>query len=805
MTNVNARPPQAILEDYAAIARRRPGALEATALRTRSRSLRDLFAYLITDGQLDFNRIAHGERSDQWDARWAAALGRVVGLQNLDEGDIDLAIDLLDSAANLPGKPRARYLRLRAELLFAESRFVEYARLLEEEPILSADNYSYLRTDLLNPFSGSPFADEPQWRDQFAAMFEIHGAIAPTLSGDAPNPFDRLTGTSAPGSVREGPLISVIMTTFKPRVDALTTSVRSILNQTWANLELLIVDDASPMEYRTTIHQLAGVDDRIRVHHMPENGGTYLARNAGIQLARGAIVTGQDDDDWSHPERLERQFAALTPGVAATQSWSIRIGSDLVFQRPGYGPARLNESSLMTRRQDLLAIGGYTPSRKGADTELKVRLETAVGPIAILRDVLAVIRFESTSLSRADFGAGWRHPARHAFRDAYMYWHENSSPADLALDISSRKPILPVPDRFAITSEDREYDVVLAGDWRSYGGPQRSMIEEISALHERGLSIGIMHLEAARFMTTKDQRLCDPIRDLVARGIVRRVLIDDPHRIRVMVLRYPPILQFPPSVQAAIKPDRLIILANQAPSERDGSDVRYHVLDVDTHAAALFGVKPLWVPQGPTVRHTIEDHASTIWLADYDLPGILDVEEWRTERSSYRSTRPVIGRHSRDDAMKWPDSRDSLVAAYPIADDDVEVRIMGGTRAASRVLGHPAPASWLSFAANEMDVRTFLNSIDFFVYHQHVDAYDAFGRAVLEALAAGCVAILPRNMEETFGDAALYATPEESMKLVRRYYGNPKAYFAQSERAVQRVAERFSRASYVDRVLALLA
>ena len=110
----------------------------------------------------------------------------------------------------------------------------------------------------------------------------------------------------------------------------------------------------------------------------------------------------------------------------------------------------------------------------------------------------------------------------------------------------------------------------------------------------------------------------------------------------------------------------------------------------------------------------------------------------------------------------------------------------------------------LTFAADELPVRTFLNSIDFFVYHQHPQAYDAFGRAVLEALATGCVAILPKVMQATFGDAALYATPEQTMPLVRRYYADPARYRAQSALAVRRVRERFSRESYAAQVAALL-
>ena len=51
--------------------------------------------------------------------------------------------------------------------------------------------------------------------------------------------------------------------------------------------------------------------------------------------------------------------------------------------------------------------------------------------------------------------------------------------------------------------------------------------------------------------------------------------------------------------------DRMIILANQAPAELDGSDIRYIVEDVDEAARNCFGQSPTWVPQGPQVRKVI--------------------------------------------------------------------------------------------------------------------------------------------------------------------------------------------------------
>jgi glycosyltransferase involved in cell wall biosynthesis len=146
--------------------------------------------------------------------------------------------------------------------------------------------------------------------------------------------------------------------------------------------------------------------------------------------------------------------------------------------------------------------------------------------------------------------------------------------------------------------------------------------------------------------------------------------------------------------------------------------------------------------------------------------------------------------------MKWPEDPAALAAAYP-SDGSAQVRVMGGARSALRVLGTKrAPTSWVVLPPDAMEVRAFLNSIDFFVYYQHRQAYDAFGRAVLEALATGCVAVLPHHFEPVFGDAALYADEEEAAGVVQRLYADPEAFRRQADLAMRRTRERFSHASY---------
>src|SRR5699024_2293314 len=151
--------------------------------------------------------------------------------------------------------------------------------------------------------------------------------------------------------------------------------------------------------------------------------------------------------------------------------------------------------------------------------------------------------------------------------------------------------------------ETKRFDVVFAGDWQRQGGPQKSMLEEIAALKEAGYRVGIMNLEAARFMNSGAPKpLNDAVQKLINEQVIDEVFYDDFAQVRLLILRYPPILQFFAHERSNLTISSMIILANQAPSELDGRDVRYLVGDCHANARSAFGVEPLWVPQGPQVR-----------------------------------------------------------------------------------------------------------------------------------------------------------------------------------------------------------
>lgn len=94
----------------------------------------------------------------------------------------------------------------------------------------------------------------------------------------------------------DAPLISVIVPVYK--VEAyLDRCVQSIVDQTYQNLEIILVDDGSPDNCGAMCDAWAAKDSRIKVIHK-ENGGLSDARNAGIAIANGEYIGFIDSDDW---------------------------------------------------------------------------------------------------------------------------------------------------------------------------------------------------------------------------------------------------------------------------------------------------------------------------------------------------------------------------------------------------------------------------------------------------------------------------------------------------------------------------
>ncbi|MGD8172500.1 glycosyltransferase family 2 protein [Vibrio sp. TRT 21S02] len=106
------------------------------------------------------------------------------------------------------------------------------------------------------------------------------------------------------------PLVSIITPCYNPGEDILGT-ISSVLNQTYNNFELLLIDDNSPAEKPLGFKELVLSDKRIRYIERSWNAGPAVTRNRGIHEAKGRFIAFLDADDEWHPDKLQEQVSFM--------------------------------------------------------------------------------------------------------------------------------------------------------------------------------------------------------------------------------------------------------------------------------------------------------------------------------------------------------------------------------------------------------------------------------------------------------------------------------------------------------------
>lgn len=170
------------------------------------------------------------------------------------------------------------------------------------------------------------------------------------------------------------PEFTVVITTFN-RAKVLPRAIGSILSQTYASLQLVVVDDGSSDETRSVVQ---GWDDDRITYLRQHNAGTCAARNAGAAIAKGKYLVFLDDDDEAMPELLEsfhRMIVASSPAVVCCGI--LHVNERAEFERVFLPHANgLFRSGTFAIRKDVFeAAGGYAPSiQRSTHTELALRV-----------------------------------------------------------------------------------------------------------------------------------------------------------------------------------------------------------------------------------------------------------------------------------------------------------------------------------------------------------------------------------------------------------------------------------------------
>ena len=115
------------------------------------------------------------------------------------------------------------------------------------------------------------------------------------------------------------PLVSIIVPIYKVE-PYLRRCLDSIVNQSYTNLEIILVDDGSPDNCPQICDEYASKDNRIKVIHK-KNGGLSDARNAGLDICKGEYISFVDSDDW-----VDEKYIETLLDLAIKENVDIAIG-----------------------------------------------------------------------------------------------------------------------------------------------------------------------------------------------------------------------------------------------------------------------------------------------------------------------------------------------------------------------------------------------------------------------------------------------------------------------------------------------
>jgi len=208
------------------------------------------------------------------------------------------------------------------------------------------------------------------------------------------------------------PRISVLMAVFNTPENYLEMAVNSILAQSFADFEFLIVDDGSNALTKNKLEELASNDLRIRLLRLSKNKGLTVALNYGLKKARGEYIARQDADDISAPDRFSISLAYLDSNLslAAAGTYVQQIGSKGELIAISHIQPDLSQlcrrnvlihGSMFFRKKSLEMINGYNEKFKlSQDYELYLRMiKIHRLQIGVIPNQLYALRYHADSIS----------------------------------------------------------------------------------------------------------------------------------------------------------------------------------------------------------------------------------------------------------------------------------------------------------------------------------------------------------------------------------------------------------------------
>lgn len=210
----------------------------------------------------------------------------------------------------------------------------------------------------------------------------------------------------------QNPKVTVLMPAYNAE-KYIGTAIESILNQTYKDFEFIIVNDCSTDSTLDIIKKYAKKDKRIKIISNKENQKIAQTLNNGLKEAKGKYVARLDADDWSYPERLEKQVNFMEENPAIVLSSGNMEICDGELNKKNISNYPLSDKdirkvflqynptvspAMIWRREVSEEIGGFSPNTMSEDYMFFIDMSSR-GKIANLKDILLKYRVLDTSAS----------------------------------------------------------------------------------------------------------------------------------------------------------------------------------------------------------------------------------------------------------------------------------------------------------------------------------------------------------------------------------------------------------------------
>lgn len=310
--------------------------------------------------------------------------------------------------------------------------------------------------------------DEFQWLSRLNSYLQQFPISPIELRKGPESRFERLCSTPNRKHM-SGPLVTIIMPCFNSE-NTILHAVNSILNQTWENFELIIVDDASTDDTWQLVKQLEDQDKRIIPLRNSKNVGPYVSKNLALSMAKGAYITGHDADDWAHPERIAIQAMALLEShgkLKANMAKMLRMteeGRFVYFTKETKishdGVLRDAAISTMFEAEYFRKhLGHWDCVRFGADSELISRAEKIMGDKfqKIRQLVMLCLDAEGSLTNDPVHGlskTSGMSPTRKYYKDQWVAWHKTAEVDDCYMPFPHTQRRFHVPEAAFVPEAD---------------------------------------------------------------------------------------------------------------------------------------------------------------------------------------------------------------------------------------------------------------------------------------------------------------------------------------------------------------